>query len=495
MQSGRRRPRQDPLSRRPLRPGTKRPGAKRSGRPHPAAAAAALLIVLTACSGAGAQEDAAADPTGTAGTTAPAALSSAVALPDTPVGLQAQWVLDLINAETAVEGDGFETNFAAVILQELPAGELAKVLEQVRSEGPWTPAKVDAVAGQGVFTLSGSTGELVDLQLSVDEAGLINGIFFGPGTPARTPAAGWEELKSSVSALPEGTGLAVFRVADGSAVVDINSAAGKPLGSIFKLYVLTAVTDAVAAGTLGWDSPLTVTDDLRSLPSGELQDAPAGTAVTVREAALKMISISDNTATDLLINAVGRDAVEQALFDTGHSDPDRNRPFLTTRELFQLGWGVEEPLRGQWAEADVEGRRALLENLPKGVLDIPAEAVTTAVWQQGLDWFGTADDVMRVHLALQERAGTEAGAPLREILGTNNGLGLEVGGDWSYIAFKGGSAPGVMAGSWYLERSDGERFVVVQQGVSDTPEDVANAGAFFGPAQDAVTLLATEGGK
>ncbi|MCC3266027.1 serine hydrolase [Arthrobacter gengyunqii] len=454
--------------------------------------AAVLALSMTACSSTGAQAEPESQPTETENATE-AAPQPAVGLPDTPAGLQAQWILTVINAETPVATDGFTDTFADVILSELSAEQLAEVLEQVRSERPWTPINVNAAGTQGIFTLQSGAGELMDLQLSVDEAGMINGIFFGPGTPVRTPAASWDEVETGVASLPDGSGLAVYRVADGTAILDVDADTAKPVGSIFKLYVLVAVSDAVAAGTLSWDAKLTVTDDLRSLPSGELQDAPAGTAVTVREAAQKMIAISDNTATDLLMNAVGRPAVEQALSDAGHADPDRNTPFLSTRELFQLGWGVEESVRGQWEEADDDGRRALLQTLPDGVLDIPAAAVTTPVWQQDLDWFATAEDLMRAHLALQDRATTDAGAPLRDILGANNGLNLEIGGDWSYIGFKGGSAPGVMAGSWYLERSDGERFVVVQQGASASPEEVADPMAFFGPAQDGIALLASEG--
>ncbi len=454
--------------------------------------AAVLALSLAACSGAGAQEDAEPRPTETQSATETAA-QPPVTLPDTPAGLQAQWVLTVLNAQTPVATGSFTDRFAGVILAELSAEQLAHVLEQVRLEGPWTPTNVNVAGTQGIFTLQSGAGDLMDLQLSVDEAGMINGIFFGPGTPPRTPAASWEEVETNVAALPDGSGLSVYRLADGTAVLDIDAETAKPVGSIFKLYVLVAVSDAVAAGTLSWDTKLTVTDDLRSLPSGELQDAPAGTAVTVRDAAQKMISISDNTATDLLMDAVGRTAVEQALSDAGHSDPDRNTPFLSTRELFQLGWGVEDAVREQWKEADDDGRRALLEALPRGVLDIPAAAVTTPVWQQDLDWFATAEDLLRVHLALQERAATEAGTPLRDILGANNGLNLEIGSDWTYIGFKGGSAPGVMAGSWYLERSDGERFVVVQQGASASPGEVADPMVFFGPAQDAISLLAAEG--
>jgi beta-lactamase class A len=50
---------------------------------------------------------------------------------------------------------------------------------------------------------------------------------------------------------------------------------------------------------------LTVTAQLKSLPSGVLQYESDGTQISVLDAATKMISISDNAATDMLINLVG----------------------------------------------------------------------------------------------------------------------------------------------------------------------------------------------
>jgi beta-lactamase class A len=45
--------------------------------------------------------------------------------------------------------------------------------------------------------------------------------------------------------------------------------------------------------------------------SGTLQDLPDGTKLTVEQAAVKMISVSDNTAADMLLKLVGRAAVEE----------------------------------------------------------------------------------------------------------------------------------------------------------------------------------------
>ncbi len=112
--------------------------------------------------------------------------------------------------------------------------------------------------------------------------------------------------------------------------------------------MLGAIVDAISAGEVSWDDELLIADDLRSLPSGELQDRPAGSTTTVEEAATLMISISDNTAADLLIDLVGVDAVEQNMATMGASPEsiDRTLPFLTTRQLFTLKWTQEtlEPL-------------------------------------------------------------------------------------------------------------------------------------------------------
>ncbi len=48
-----------------------------------------------------------------------------------------------------------------------------------------------------------------------------------------------------------------------------------------------------------------VTDESKSLPSGVTQDNLAGMVLMVEELAERVISISDNTATDLLIQLVG----------------------------------------------------------------------------------------------------------------------------------------------------------------------------------------------
>jgi hypothetical protein len=492
----------------------------RTGRGRASVAASATALVaaltltgaaLTGCSPAGQ------GPGSSPSSTAEAAAETAT-LPDTPLGEQAAWVLAALNEEIEpIDIDaGIPERFSAPVLEQLPADELRKVFEQLAAQGPWRVTGVQDGGDQAVITIRPTQGDRLDMQIVVDPADgdRVAGLLFGPSAADRTPSTSWEELEETVDSFAADTTLVVTEVEPAGAggtgttpdpALDRLLATGdpadpRPSGSIFKLYVLGAVADQVAAGALTWETPLTITDDLKSLPSGELQNEPSGTTVTVQEAAEKMIAISDNTATDLLMQAVGPDALATALADLGHHDPALNTPMPTTRALFQLGWGSageggepgesREELRERWASGSSTERRAMLDALPGGLVTVDPADLTDSVWQHGLDWFTSADDLTAAHLGLQQKAATEAGAPIRDILAANSGLSEEVTEGWSYVAFKGGSSIGVLAGSWYLERaSDGRAFVISIQGSSENPADLADMALFFGQVEDAVALL------
>jgi beta-lactamase class A len=447
-----------------------------------AALATAVALAVSACSTAAPEAS-----------TAP----TAVALPATAVGEKAQWVLDTVNSESESSEEDIEANISAEMLEQVPVSQMIAVFGQMSDAKPWIPAEVTEQSGGLVVLLHSDTAEL-QMQISVDEQTLINGLLFQQPPADRTPATSWQGLEENVAALDADTSMTVTRIeadAAGSAgdrVVDIAGDETKPLGSVFKLYVLGAVADAVAAGTLSWDDNLIISDDTRSLPSGELQDQPSGTLVTVRDAATKMIEISDNTATDLLIDRVGREAVEAQLAVMGHHDPSLNTPFVKTREFFQLGWAADfGDARAAWADQSVDERRAVLDALPGGVLDIASFDLSTSAWQQQIDWFANPADLVAAHLALQQKAETPAGEPVRGILSANPGLEFDTE-VFPYVAFKGGSAPGVLAGSWLLERADGVRFVITLQASSLDPADVTDTALVFGNVTDAAKLLADE---
>lgn len=125
------------------------------------AAAAALALSLTACSSA---------PTDTP--------STPIALPDTAVAGQTEWVIDTISAPSGpavLEED----RFSDVIYKEITPDKLGEILEQMRAQGPWTPVSHDGSETQATTRITSENAPAINLQLSVDKANQIDGIFFG----------------------------------------------------------------------------------------------------------------------------------------------------------------------------------------------------------------------------------------------------------------------------------------------------------------------------
>jgi beta-lactamase class A len=69
--------------------------------------------------------------------------------------------------------------------------------------------------------------------------------------------------------------------------------------------ILVAFFQDVDAGKIRLDEPLTLEKDLIGSGSGDLQYKKPGTKYTALEVATKMIAISDNTATNMLIQRLG----------------------------------------------------------------------------------------------------------------------------------------------------------------------------------------------
>ena len=77
-----------------------------------------------------------------------------------------------------------------------------------------------------------------------------------------------------------------------------------PTASLIKVPVLVTVYDLVEKGTLGLDDPLTVLRIDRVGGAGMLQFMHENATITVHDAAWLMTTISDNTATNLLLDRI-----------------------------------------------------------------------------------------------------------------------------------------------------------------------------------------------
>nr|WP_199328923.1 serine hydrolase [Coleofasciculus sp. FACHB-1120] len=89
------------------------------------------------------------------------------------------------------------------------------------------------------------------------------------------------------------------------AYLDLSGSETFPAASTIKVPILVAFFQDVDAGKIRLDEPLTLEKNLMGSGSGDLQYKKPGTKYTALEVATKMIAISDNTATNMLIQRLG----------------------------------------------------------------------------------------------------------------------------------------------------------------------------------------------
>jgi len=327
-------------------------------------------------------------------------------------------------------------------------------MEKLWWDRPFTFKGVDIKAGTATLQLITSYGARQDIRIHTDDDTLVDG--FDVTTQAPTISS-WRDVDATLGKTDAHYSWRVAKVNDGQCdqVAGTNTAQSLPLASIFKLYVLYAVADAVKAGTVSWDDQLTVTDKGKAV--GSAMELPVGAHISVRTAAEKMIATSDNMATDMLIGKVSTWAVENALADAGHHDPAAMTPFPTMYELFSVAWGQPD-LREQWKRATPQARAQLLKQANSRTYQPDPMRAHVPASEYGAEWYGSAEDICRVHAALQTGAVGEA-APVKQILAAAPGVDLDRR-EWPYIGAKAGGLPGDLTFSWYAIDRTGQPWVV-----------------------------------
>ena len=418
---------------------------------------------------------AAAGCTGSPGSTGPGRATTAAspapvfisrAAPDAPVGRQLTWFLRAM-ADIPLSPQVIRAHFDSGFVAQISPAQLNSVLENLPAVGAsltgllWqNPARDPDV----LLALASFGGQQLTVKIAVDGAGLIAGLLLTPYQPA---PASWAQVDRQLAALAPDAGLLAARVSPGGVctpVHEVAAAAARPLASMFKLFVLGALAHQVAGGRVSWDQDLKVTAALKSGGSGSLQDDPDGTRLPVQQTAAMMISISDNTAADMLIHLVGRSAV-QAQDRQWSAHAALNVPFLTTREAFLLKY--LHPALAQRYLSLAPGQRAAflassVDSLPFSQAQMQADASGSLPADiDTIEWFASPDDICRAFAGLQQLAAQPGLAPLGPILSPGfGGIGLDPA-QWPTVWYKGGSEPGVLTLGYLATDSKGQTFVVV----------------------------------
>ncbi|MEO1295124.1 MAG: serine hydrolase [Cyanobacteria bacterium J06636_16] len=325
----------------------------------------------------------------------------------------------------SVQNDWFMSQF----LEQIPLGQVQALLDSLK-QSMGSLQTITPIANG--YELTFERG-IVPAQIRLNDQGQIAGLFFGP---PEAPIS-VEEAVSSLGEFPGEASLLVL--ADDEVLADVQADEPLAVGSAFKLAVLVALKEAIAQGTLNWDDVVTLQPEWRSLPGGILQDWPAGTALTVETLATLMISVSDNTATDALIQILGREPIEAIA--------PRNQPLLTTREFFALKNPDNADTLRRFRQANTVKKRQLLDSLESVALP-DASLFTGNPIALDVEWSFSAHELCDLIAQVQD-------LPLMSV---NPGVARLQ--DWQTVNFKGGSEPGVLNLTTQLEAADGRTYCV-----------------------------------
>ncbi len=343
--------------------------------------------------------------------------------------------------------------FDASFLAALPLRQLEAVYATLHEK--WGLCRVGGVKErpskeQAIYLLDCDKGYRVELSLSApEETKRIAGLWFK--NAVSTQATSFDALRAELAALPGKVSALAVPLAGGEPLLALEAESPRALGSIFKLYVLATLFDSIKNGQHRWDEVVLLRPEWRSLPSGQLQDWPVGTPVTLATLADLMISRSDNTATDALIGVLGREAIEGLATKLGNRS--QRAPFLTTREAFNLKDASRKELASRYVAASAKERRALLSQ-NAGAFRTQDLALPPAPYLiDEVEWFATPRELAALFAHLKEAS------PLAlETLAINPGTRQKE--LFQYAGFKGGSEPGVLSLAYLVQTRKGDWYTV-----------------------------------
>ncbi len=296
----------------------------------------------------------------------------------------------------------------------------------------------------------------VPARLSVNANNLISGIWFG--VPEKTEDS-FAEIIEAFKKSPDRTSVCLMRYqfpAPAEAGTDLSKAqieAIKPetvaelnpdqpmaIGSAFKLFLLKALEDDVAAGRRSWSDIIELREEWKSFPSGILQDWNPGSHHTLETIAGLMMSLSDNTATDHIFNTLGVETVRRYF-------PESCKDVVNTSQVLKLKFFFPDKA-AEFIKADQARKDAILSEMD-AIIPSSIASYSSIYGQKKpflideLEWFVSTRKLCETIWSLRESTRIRI----------NPATGLIDKGEWHIAGFKGGSEPGVLNYTWILQKT------------------------------------------
>jgi beta-lactamase class A len=350
--------------------------------------------------------------------------------------------------------ESYKLHFSKEFLTAVPYDKIVPLIEHInQTYGKCQKVdRKDANNLQGTFVLKNEKA-LLDFSMVVDEQSIIKGLLFKGEFKALI------EFKDDQDVMNE------FKKLQGEKVIHIgttnlkktsfslNDDKKQPLASVFKLYVLMALAEKIQNEKLSWEHKIPIKTEYKSLPSGVMQNEKNGAMFSLFDYAQKMISISDNTATDHLIGFIGKSAIEKMISKKGISQYAKEMtPFLTTKELFAIRADFSDADTEKYLSSNRSERLKMLKKTsaaPNDKILKKLESWTEPKHNMQIEWFASAKDICKTYDVLFDEFDSKE---MRAILGLNTPfVTAEKSTQWNYVGYKGGSERGVLQMAYYFE--------------------------------------------
>jgi beta-lactamase class A len=141
----------------------------------------------------------------------------------------------------------------------------------------------------------------------------------GPGRNKEYAVTTQSRIEAILLPLGIEVGLAATHLQSGASVA-INAAALWPTASVFKVPVMVEVYRQAREGRFALSDRMAMPDAQRTIGSGVMQKLAPGLAPTIRDLIMLMTIISDNTATQMLLDLVGAAQVTATMRRLGLHD-------------------------------------------------------------------------------------------------------------------------------------------------------------------------------
>jgi len=373
----------------------------------------------------------------------------------------------------------YEDYFSQNFINKIKYDDLVQILSGVAQDdgncSKYTLAVVNGNRSKVRFYTNTTSQKF---SMSLDENNLIAGLQYQGRSDSKISFSSNQDLYSGFNKLNGIKSITLKELNSNNSILDLNSKDPVALGSEFKLYVLKTLSEKIMGQKANWEDKLKLQEDLKSLPSGVMQDYPANQEFRLLDFAGLMISRSDNTATDHLIEFLGRDSILSSMVGY-NSFLGRNAPFLSTMDLFRLRALNEDSLNNYLSLSSTDKTNFLGDLKKKYDRNSLIEALKD--WDGPRDilkaeWFASTSDICSTVESLQKYSDIDP--KILQILSISVPfVWTEDDPNFEYVGYKGGSEPGVLTMTFLLKTRN-QKWACLSMAVNNEKENLNEDSVF-----------------